>query len=196
MKNNINLAIMLLCILIPRAVHAQSAKAVAAGVYLTDTDYINHKLSYATNCQSVKHPLRLHDFFYDADGLTVINDGKKRNFKKDEVYGFADCSGQSFRFYKNSAFRIADTGAIFIYVQEEYISRYKTNNQTVYHYYFSKTAGSEIISLTGDKLIAAYRDNDNFIALLALYFQTGSLLQYDEQHKMYKLSYLLLQSYQ
>ncbi len=128
-----------------------------AGIYLTTSDYLNHKLSYETDCAKVKHGIRLHKLPFGRPYISLIYNGQKYRFRKDDLYGYCDCNDKSYRFYANEEYYISDTGQAYIYTQEEYISQYKQRSKTIYRHYFSKGPEGEIFPLSKSKLKEALK---------------------------------------
>jgi hypothetical protein len=163
------------------------------GVYLTSSDYLHHRLSYESDCNSAKHAIKVHGFLSNRYFKVVYKD-QKQFLQKNEVYGYVDCDGKTFRFYQNSEYNIIEAGAINIYTQKEYVGQYKARNQALYTYYFSVALDSPIILLNIRNIKKVFSNNDKFQDLLDVYFQTLSVTAYDDLHKMYKVNYLYSQS--
>ena len=166
-----------------------------SGIYMNLPDYKNNKLSYESDCNTEKSKIRLHDFFYNAPTITVIQGSKKYIFKKNNVYGFRDCDKEVYRFFKNEAFRIAEAGDIYVYIytQTQNITQSK-GYKVVNVYYFSVTLDGNIIPLNMNNLKNAYRDNDKFLDMLDTHFGASAVNEYDQIHKAYKINYLYKKS--
>src|SRR5579859_4225616 len=65
----------------------QKSNAQSNGLYLTYNDYLNHKLSYGSVVKGDK--IAIHDFT-ESSSVTVISNGAKQNFSKNEVFGYRD----------------------------------------------------------------------------------------------------------
>jgi hypothetical protein len=157
------------------------------GIFITVADYRNGKLTYE-NCT-----LHLHNFLYDAPRVTVIENCKKVILQKDNIYGFRDKSNHNYRFYKNVAYLIAESGSLYIYTRSENITQGK-GYKVVNLYYFSTSAESAILPLSIEYLREACKGNDSFLDLADIYFGCHNITEYDYVHHLFKVNYLYRQS--
>lgn len=161
------------------------------GIYLNLSDFKNNKLSCESECilQRQPHAIHVHDFFWNMPNINVRCDGKKLTYKKSNLYGFRDCNNNVYRFYKNTEYRIAEAGNIYIYVQEKNIAQSK-GYKVVNAYYFSTTPDGEIMPLTFCNLKNAYKNNEKFEELLDQYFSADGVHTYDKRHNTFKINYV------
>lgn len=162
------------------------------GLYLTNEDFIQRKLSNAGDCSEGKTQIRLQELFGSSEFVLIL-DGKKQTFSKDKVYGYRDCTAQDYRFFNKGAYRILDTEGFYLYsinklVQGEKIAR----PQTVY--YFSVDANSPLETLTLVNLKKAFAGNAPFRYGLDAQFRSDKdLIVYDDYLKTYKIKYVYRQ---
>jgi hypothetical protein len=164
---------------------ASFAQKGQTGIYKTESDYLNGKPALS---EANTH-VRLHEIF-NTDKLEVIYKDSTFSFHKNELFGYINADGESFRFFKGNIYSILNPG--------EEILLYKTSSGTglknspwVEHYFFSKEAGSEILPLSLPNLEALYAKDIAFETLLEIAFKSDSELNaYDSLHQKYKLSRL------
>jgi hypothetical protein len=152
-----------------------------SGIYMSAEDYKDNKITYECN-------VRIHDFFYSRPEVTVVHDGKKQRYEKSALYGYKQ-GDAAYRFYKNTAYQIAEAGAVTIYTQTKNITQSK-GYKVVNVYYFSKGIDGAVLPLTFANLKNAYRDNEAFTDLLDIYFSNAPVTDYDQVHKMYRVNYV------
>lgn len=154
------------------------------GVYMTPSDFVNRKLSYEHDSR-----ILLNNSVLELPYITVIDHDKKLKLKKNEIFGYVDRNKAAHRFYGNTDYQIAEAGSIIIYVQTERIAESK-GYKVKKNFFFSTSAGSEIIRLTVDNLKNAYRTNEKFLDLLDQYMSNGDVAAYDNIHNTYKVNYV------
>lgn len=161
-----------------------------SGIYLTASDYQQHKLHLADN-QSANNKLRLNDFF-GGKTLSLSHKGEEHKFSKDSIYGYRDKNGNDYRFYKglSTKYKILENGRIVIYQTEQPGNKH-TGFKPVVSYYFSDGAAGEIYPLSLDKLKTVFKDQPAF-DIINTNFQTDyDLIKYDKYHQMFQINYLL-----
>lgn len=157
-----------------------------SGVYKSADDFKNNRLTYEDNGANKKH-LRVHDFFWSMPGITVVHNGSKINLRKSDLYGYRDDKNNVFRFYRNAAYRIVDSGKIFVYVQEKNIPLSK-GFKVVNAYYFSDGPGAEVLPLTIADVAAVFAANSRFVAVLLHSYTSESVKEYDAEHNMFRIN--------
>jgi len=166
------------------AISLHSFAKSQSGIYLTASDYSNKKTACETNCRV--HP---NNTIFNLPYITVIDNNKREQFKKSDIFGYVDGSNKVFRFYHNEAYQIAEAGNVIIYVQHERNSQTK-EYKVIDHYYFSTSTGSEIMPLTLYNLKNAYRTNNKFPDLLDQFFNKGDVTAYDSVHSTFRINYI------
>ncbi len=176
-------------------VYSSNAQTNNSGIYMSVSDYNNHKLTYEIDCSIEKHKIRLNEFF-NRPYITVIHNGAYHKLLKNEIYGFKDCNNKVYRFYRSKEYEIVETGKIIIYTAEVNVTKGK-GFSTVHEYYFSILSFDVIKPLTINNVKEAFPNNHKFHDLLDQYFNgNNEVSEYDSFHKMYKINHLLESSYQ
>ncbi|WCT12465.1 hypothetical protein [Mucilaginibacter jinjuensis] len=156
------------------------------GVYLNENDYKDHKLTYASNTDKIQ----LNEFF-GGNTISVINDGKKVNLNKNEIFGYR-LANQDYRFYNNVAYKVIDTVGFAIYSREKLVQDtkgYKPATQ-----YFYSVNNKAVKELTIANLTASFPQATNFRYSLQSNFRSDAdLISYDHAANQYKIKYLYLE---
>lgn len=165
-----------------------NASAQTSGVYLNAEDFKSGKLTYAIDCQTEKHKIKLNEFV-NKDYITVIHDKQPYNLMKAEIFGYRDCNDVTYRLTRDMHYEVLNPKEeILVY---KVMSGGGKGNPITTNYYFSKDANSKIESLTLNTLKAAFPDNHRFHDALDAEFKTDAdLAQYDSFHKIYKINRL------
>lgn len=173
-------------ILIALVTFASFAKAQNSGVYLTASDFESGKLTYGIDCAKEKHKIKLHEFL-GKDYITVVHNQQSNNLKKNEIFGYKDCSGVVSRLGLDKHYEIVNpTEKILIYKIETPASKSQSKKTS---YYFSATPGSDIQYLTLMNLKKAFPENHRFHDALDTEFKSDNdLTQYDSFHKVFKIN--------
>jgi hypothetical protein len=116
MKRTFSLAIIYL-LLFSLIGHSHTSNS---GIYLNLADYQKQKLTHEIDCSKEKHKIRLNEFF-NKSYITVIHEGEKYTHQKKDIYGFKDYSSGVYRFYKNTEYRIEESGNINVYSRDRSI---------------------------------------------------------------------------
>lgn len=162
------------------------AVAQKSGVYLTVSDFESGKLSYVINCSTEKHKIKLHEFL-DKDYITVVHKGQSINLKKEEIFGYRDCTDKIYRLALNRHFEVLNpTERILLFKIETLPSKSQPETTA---YYFSNNASGNVQDLTLTNLKKAFPDNHKFHDALDAQFKTDDdLAAYDFFHKEYKIN--------
>jgi hypothetical protein len=165
-----------------------SVKAQNSGVYLSAADFESGKLTYAIDCATEKHKIKLNEFL-GKDYITVVHDKQSYNLKKNEIFGYRDCNDLIYRLAIDRHYKVLNPKeTILLYVIEVAASK---NQMGTKNYYFSSSASSEVKELTLTNLKKAFPDNHKFHDALDAEFKSDSeLAVYDSFHKTYKVNRL------
>lgn len=167
------------------AAYAQTAKQ--SGLYLTESDFIQHKLSYA----SPQDKLYIHEFL-DEKSITVIENGQKISLTKDKVYGYRDAANHNYRFFKNAAYQIVDTAGFYLYNFEKLVQEGK-GPKPMRAFYFSANASSELMPLQIAYVDNVFAKNRKFKNAIDAQLRTeGELASYDKAENEYKIKEIYL----
>ncbi len=178
------IVIFLICIQSFLNLHAQID---SCGVYLTTLDYINRKLTRATNCNSEKASIKPHEFWSNSKYITLRYRGAKYKYGKAGLFGFRDCRNHDYRFFIDSPYEIINR-QYFVLYRLAHISASSDFVGPEFTYFFSKTLASGIYPLNKRYLKWAYRRNKAFASLLDSVFQKNDdLPNFDERNKEYRV---------
>lgn len=174
---------------------AQKLPKDPGGLYSSWSDFVNHKLTYPTDCLSSKDKLKVNDFFGASTGYVVRN-GEKFTFNKNEIYGYRTCDRKNYRFYYNEAYQILDTLGFYLYYHYKSVEMAKGKGLVKTDlFYFSRTGSGDLQLLTLDNLKNAFPDNASFqYALDASFHSDRDLAAFDGNQKVYKVKYVYQQS--
>ena len=183
------ISVALMCISFVFALSAIAQKD-SSGIYKTASDFSAKKLSLAINCKTESHKIKINDIF-SQDHITVVHDGKSYDFKKNDIYGYKLCNGETYRFSGNKDYQVMDPNEVILLYKVEVMQK-KATAPKVYSYYFSKDASSSLQDLTKANLKAAFPTNHKFHDELDANFKADNeLIAYDSFHKMYKINHIL-----
>jgi hypothetical protein len=166
--------------------HIMVGQSTMQGIYLTGNDFSKRKLAHASPHTHIK----LHEVF-KTDIVEVKCNDSLFSYKKSDVFGYKDNTGQSYRFFDKKIYPILNSGEkILIYKIQDKIG-FK-GQAPVESYHFSRDAGSPIYLLTISNLETAFSENKEFQKLLEIHFSNDNqLIEYDKQHGEYKLNRIL-----
>jgi hypothetical protein len=169
--------------------HTELRAQSVQGIYLSANDFTNNKLSYDKNVNE-NCKIKMHSASFNSH-IKIICGETSLELSKDSVFGFKDRENISHRFYNKKVYEVMNPGANILVYKIKVTGKTKYEPAT-YNYYFSKEAKSPVLPLTIKNLEASFSDNQMFIDFLEVHFKTdGDLLEYDINHAMYKVNYLL-----
>jgi hypothetical protein len=161
----------------------------ALGIYLSANDFANNKLSYEKNSNE-KCKIKIHSASFNSH-IKVTCGETTLQFSKDSIFGYKDHENIAHRFYDKKVYEVMNPGANILVYKIRIAGKTKYE-QATYNYYFSKEAKAPILPLTIKNLETSFSENQMFIDFLEVHFKTdGDLLEYDTNHVMYKVNYLL-----
>lgn len=163
-----------------------------SGVYMSASDFATGKLTYAIDCSTEKHKIKLNEFL-NRGYITVIHNNVPNKLVKKEIFGYKDCDGVAYRFINDGHFIILNPSEeILIFKHTKGASK---NQQAVTHYYFSIVGSDTVARLTLGNLKKLFPDNHKFHdALDAAFKSDDELAGYDSFHKMYKVTHIYVSS--
>ena len=159
------------------------------GIYLSADDFTSNKLSFEKG-SSKKYKIKLHSLSFKSP-IKITWGDSIIHLNKDSVFGYKDHDGTSYRFFNKTVFTMMNPGAnILLY---KVMSAAKTKyEEATYSYYYSKDVNSPVMSLTLRNLENTFSDNKVFVDFLEVHFRNNDeLLEYDSNHRMYKINHLL-----
>lgn len=159
------------------------------GLYLTADDFIDQKLSYANNCKTERHKIRLNDFF-GRNFITVVHGDSTFRLYKNAIWGYKVNDNKVVHFQGKKELEVVSNGPLIIYKHE--VAKPPRGKTNVTNYYFSKDAKSLVLRLTISNLKEAFPDNHFFHDEIDRLFKYNTeLASYDALHKMYRINWLL-----
>lgn len=159
------------------------------GLYLTAQDFLEHKISYQVNTNSVSK-IKLNDGL-SRKFFTIVQNGKRIKVDKESVFGFISIDSNKYRILGNSCFRILDISPkITLYKKVTQMPFEGRTNVTPY--YFSENISSDFQPLTRKKIIQNFTLNEQRKQALLNKFQFNTdLAEYDMcSYKLLLLNYL------
>lgn len=162
-----------------------------SGIYLTENDYINHRLSY-----SDAGKILFEDFFASANIKIVINGVSKKIAKKD-IYGYHSSDNKDFRFYKKELYQIVESEQLFIYKSYGSTSlEGGKGNIKKELYFFSQKGDDPLIPLTVSNLRKAFSSNIKLQELLDAVKSDEELTYYVGYMQQLKVEYIFKKSHE
>jgi hypothetical protein len=140
---------------------ASQTDSACAGVYLSFTDFINNKLTYAVNLNSPSESFSPPEI---KKKLKIkLNDTTSFKLKDGSFYGYC-FNGQRYRYYEaafgySGYFHVIDSGRLIIYSHPVHQSRYGSYLK----YYYSMDFKSRIYELSFENIKVDFIDNPKFI---------------------------------
>lgn len=176
-------ALILCFLLIPGSAYAQQDRS---GVYLSAIHFQHHKLAYASDCQTQKHHIKFARFSIKNYIKVIHNDSTYRLLKND-VFGYRDCKGNSFRFIGGKSYTILNpSGYILLYM-----FGVPNHHEEIVEYRFSRGADGPIMELSKENLKKAFPENRDFQEKVDHVFRGRlELTAYDEARRMYVVNWL------
>jgi len=176
--------IFFIAFVITGAISAQHNEHIR-GVYLTAEDFKLRKLTHAS-----KHThLKLHEVF-KKDKIEVKLNDSTYTYKKADVYGYRESSGEEYRIIDRKFYLIINPLENILIYKVPRGTAQKGSTQT-YAYYFSVNHSSSLMELTLKNVEKAFANNKKFDEFVEVHFKNDAdLLEYDAEHKMYKLNRL------
>ena len=170
---------------------AQAGSDRTSGLYPTSIDYRNGQMGFEGTCGSKSHKLELHDVL-DKPYIDLTHRAQKQRISKALLFGFHGCDGYDYRFASNLEYRIVEEREAYVYLRETY----RAKLGTVSRYYFSAGPDGQLLPLTAANLKQAFPQNQILRASLDLTLDTHQKLeQYDKDHEMFEVNYLLKASH-
>ncbi len=189
MKTNRNCLTRIFIALIVTVCYNSLQAQKAQGLYMLASDFISHKLSFSTN-EHTHCKIKLHNLSIRSN-IKITRGDSVFQFSKDSVYGFKDHEGISHRFFNKTVYAIINPDETILLYRVLAAGKTKYEAET-YGYYFSKDAASPVLPLRMGELERSFSDNNVFVDFLEVHFKNdGELLEFDQNHKMYKLNHLL-----
>jgi len=164
-------------------------RSTTGGVYLTASDFTNGALTNE-GVRSSKYDMLLHDSIFGKSYIEVISNGRATRYEKNEIWGFRDFDGKSYRFVDKEAYEVREAKGLVIYTKDVFATGRK--GKTDPEFYFSVGGAEPVTPLTAANLKSAFPDNHRFHDYLDM--MPGRVTDFDKFHKMYRVNHFLLSS--
>jgi hypothetical protein len=193
MRSTLAIAALVLAVIIASPLSAADKNAATSGVYLTSHDFVCGFLTAEGQRNSSSHEMKLHDTLFGKPYIEVLHNGELRRYAKDQIWGYRDFDGKSYRFVNGRTYEIREASAVIIYILNDVLAGRKGRVRP--DYYFSTDADSFPVRLTLMNLKMAFPENHGFHDYLDMSFRSDAeLTRFDTFHKMYKVNHLLISS--
>ena len=168
---------------------AANAQINASGVYLSQSDFENNKLTYASNATSETNKIHFNEFF-EKPFITVKHNGQSEQIFKDDIFAYKN-KDNIVRTWNFVSYNFVEKGSIWVYYKDLNISQGKERRRER-KYFYSTSGNGEIISLTINNLKKSFPDKHLFHDFLDAQFSRDSeLSMYDSFEKKFKINHLL-----
>ena len=162
----------------------------SSGIYKTAEDFQQQKLSYAINCKTEKHKIKLNDFFNKPYLFVKHNDSTIKLYKKD-IFGYRFCTGEIYRANGKKEYQVLNYEESMIIIYRKNVTKPPRGKTNVTNYYFSKDAFSPIQKLTIKNLKETFPDKRRFHEQLGERFKYNTeLASFDKIHNMYSINWI------
>lgn len=166
-----------------------NAQSEGNGVYLTQTDFENKKLSYSTNDRSAVNKIRFNEIL-GKPYLTIRHNGEKIILFKDDIFAYKK-KGNIVRTSEFVSYNFLEKGVIWIYFKDMNVAQGKGMKREK-KYYYSVSGKGRIIPLTIYNLKKSFPGKYTFHNFLDAQFRGDSELSlYDSFQKKFKVNHLL-----
>lgn len=160
-----------------------------AGVYLTQSDYLQHRMAYTdTNGQAYK--ARLYPMV-PKDHILLTGDGKRTKLEKESFFALQLKDGKIFHLKGGESYELLNRHPRILLYRRKLPASPKTYPDNPWRYYFS--AGDGVIQeLTVPHIKQAFAEDKALPDRMdAVFRNDNDLMAYDNFHHMYKLEWLL-----
>ena len=162
---------------------AQSKKV--SGIFSSANDFKSGAFSKQISCSSA-NKIKV-DAFLNSTDIIIKENGVKTKIKKSAIYGYQNCSKENFRFYNNSAYKIIDTGNVYVYKEYHYENpgNGKGGMVKVENIHYSITPDAEMQQFTKESILKNFPNNSKLrMWLLNSSSRVEDLLQKDTNGKL------------
>ncbi len=125
------------------------------------------------------------DVYINANNKVIVKTaGDKTKYDINEVWGFRNKKGKSYRIYKEKDYEVLQADTFCVYTREA-----QNDVQTYTGYFFSIGIGGDLYEMTDANFKNLFSEtNDRFLSLLKINFNMfAGYTKYDEKNKSYKI---------
>ena len=161
----------------------------SSGIYLTESDFENRKLSYSATDSTAKNAIHFHEFL-QKPFITIKYNGEKIILFKDDIFAYQK-KGKIYLSRDFVSYDFIEKGVIWIYSKEQTVQLGKGVKREK-KYYYSISGKDKIIPLTIHNLKKSFPGKDVFHNFLDAQFRNDAdLVSYNEIEKKYRVNHLL-----
>jgi hypothetical protein len=173
-------------IMFPILINAQNN---LSGIYRTQLDFENRKLSYSTDAKNEKNKIRFNEFL-DKPFITIKHNGEKIILFKDEIFAYQK-QGGIVRTHDFVSYNFIERGVIWIYFKDITVLQGKGIKRER-KYFYSVSGKDKIIPLTIYNLKRSFPGKYVFHNLLDAQFRSDfELKSYNSLEKKFQVNHLL-----
>ena len=160
-----------------------------SGIYLTQLDFENGKLSYSTATKNEKNKIRFNEIV-EKPFINIRHNGEKIVLFKDDIYAYVK-KGSIVRTHNFVSYNFLDRGVVWIYYKDITTPLGKGIKRER-KYYYAVSGTDKIIPLTVMNLKKSFPENYAFHNLLDAQFRKDSdLASYNSLEKKFQVNHLL-----
>lgn len=159
------------------SINAQTHRSSIAsnGIYLTDSDYLQHRLTDSFNRQDhCKLNVNKKDY------VLLKTDTAVHKFYYDDIWGFRK-DGEDWRIFNGDYYKVDYQGKLILY---DVPGTGQSEGIRTTHY-FSSSLLSPVYPISKRNLIKVYHDNPGFVEKVESLSMTQSIFKWDKIHHNY-----------
>ena len=122
---------------------------VQKGIYLTEADFLQNRLSFTKSQSEGKYKISFNEYF-QKPYITVKQDGRKTYLFKDEIFGYRN-NRQVVRLWDQVHYTLMQRGPVWIYYRDLNFTKGKGYNSER-KYYYSLNGTSRIMPLSRENV--------------------------------------------
>jgi len=158
---------------------AQKPNLFENGIYISDTDFINHKLIFPFNKSKSKDTVFKNPIGHYHELWLKTKDSTYKFFD-DDIWGYRE-NGNEYRLYKSDPYKIDYTGRIIIYTIPS-----TPGNGSGSTIFFSKDFKAPIYDLTKKRLLEAYHSDTAFVQRVRKLKWNESIYKWNKKLQRYE----------
>ena len=161
----------------------------ASGIYLTQLDFENRKLSYSTADESETNKIRFNEFI-EKPFINIKHNGEKIILFKDDIYAY-QTKGKIVRTHNFESYNFLESGVIWIYYKDLTIPLGKGIKRER-KYFYSVSGKDKVLPLTIINLKKSFPQKHAFHNLLDAQFRKDAdLVSYNRLERKFQVNHLL-----
>ncbi len=161
----------------------------SSGLYLTQADFENNKLSYSTSDASENNKVRFNEIF-GKPYINVRHNGEKSIIFKDDIFAYKK-KNKIIRTHDFVSYNFVEKGVIWIYAKDLNVMLGKGIKRER-KYFYSVSGKDKIMPLTIYNLKKSFPGKHQFHNFLEAQFRSDAdLASYNTLEKKFKVNHLL-----